>query len=66
MEAEISWQACIYYMFFLTFYQLLPIYHSKNNSPTIEMDMNVQLTGSAFIWQFDLHVSLHTQSLNRN
>ena len=44
---------------FLTFYLLLPIYHCKNISPTIKMDMNVQLTGSAFIWHFDLHVSLH-------
>ena len=29
LEAEIGWQACIYYLF-LKFYLLLPIYHCKN------------------------------------
>ena len=65
MEAEISWQACIYNMY-LTFYLLLPIYHSNKISTTVKMYMNVQLTGAAFIWHIDLHVSLHIQSLNIN
>ena len=57
LEAEIGWQACIYYMF-LTFCLLSLICYSKNIFLTVKIDMNEYLIVPAFTLHLYLHVSL--------